>query len=170
VLPEPPAGVIAQALSPTRINISWDANDNTDVFLVYRWGGDTWMSIGILAASTTTFTDTGLQPSTTYFYDVCAQNETGTRCSSATLATTKPNGSAVSPTLATATDGELRQDWAAPATADSGEALRIARAKSPSNNISGELSPPMTMSVPTDVRGIVDERRHAPPRHPDQHR
>lgn len=169
ILPGAPARVTALALSPTAINISWGANDNTDAFLVYRWNGDAWMSIGTLAVSTTTFTDTGLQPSTTYFYDVCAQNETGTRCSSATLATTKTNDSAMSPTPAIATDAELRHDRATPATTDSGEALRIARAKSPSNSGSGELSPPVVTPLSTGVGGVVDERRHAPPRHQDQH-
>lgn len=168
-LPDAPAGVTALALSPTAIKISWSANDNTDAFLVYRWGGDTWMSIGTLAASTTTFIDTGLQPSTTYFYDVCAQNESGTRCSSATLATTKTNDLAMRPTPAIATGGALRQDWTTPATTDSGEALRIARATSPSNSGSGELSPPVITRGSTDAGGIVDERRHAPPRSPDQH-
>jgi hypothetical protein len=166
--PDAPSGVTALALSPTAINISWGATDNTDAFLVYRWAGDTWMSIGTLAVSTTTFTDTGLQPSTTYFYNVCAQNETGTRCSSATLATTKTNESAMGPTPALTTDGELPHDWTTPATTDSGEALRTARAKSPSNSGSGELSPPVITPLSTDG-GVVDERRHTPPRHQDQH-
>ena len=170
-LPVAPEGVTALALSSSTINITWVASDNTDAFLVYRWGGGTWMSIGTVIGSSTTFTDTGLKPSTAYFYDVCAQNEAGARCSSATLATTKALGSATTSTSAITSEAALRHDGGIAGTIDSEERLCTAGVTSTSSSGSGGSSPtPITPLSTGSGGGVQEQRRHAPPpRNSDQH-
>jgi archaellum component FlaG (FlaF/FlaG flagellin family) len=81
--PTAPSGMSAVALSSSSIKVSWTDNSNNEAsFLVYRWDGSNWVQIGAVGANVTTYTDTGLQPSTTYFHTVCAQNSAGTNCAS----------------------------------------------------------------------------------------
>jgi hypothetical protein len=69
--PSIPAGVSANATSPTSVKVSWAAStDNVGVagYDVYRDG----TRVGTVGGSTTTFTDPNVQPSTTYGYTVDA--------------------------------------------------------------------------------------------------
>src|SRR5258708_1958680 len=81
--PAAPSGLSAVALSISSIRVSWVDNSNNETsFLVYRWSGSTWVQIATVGANVTTYTDTGLQPSTTYLHIACAQNSAGTNCPS----------------------------------------------------------------------------------------
>jgi fibronectin type 3 domain-containing protein len=73
--PSVPAGLTATALDQSSISLSWDASsDDTGVarYLVLRWDGAAWQQVG--TSSDLTFTDTGLAPSSTYYYSVEAQD------------------------------------------------------------------------------------------------
>ncbi len=97
--PSAPSGLSAAALSSSSIKFLWTDNSNNETgFVVYRWNGSTWVQIATVGANVTSYTDTGLQPSTTYFHYVCARNSAGTGCGSTySTATTTQNSTAIVP-------------------------------------------------------------------------
>ncbi len=68
----PPANLTANAVSATRIDLDWDASATPGVsgYHVYRDGGAT--PIATVDAPATSFSDTTVDPSTTYTYRVTA--------------------------------------------------------------------------------------------------
>ncbi len=79
-LPASPMNLQATAASSTTVNLTWtDNSNNEDGFLVYR--GMTPNTVTTLAAAlpanSTGYTDTGLSPSTNYWYKVSAYNSAG---------------------------------------------------------------------------------------------
>ena len=98
--PAAPSGLNAAALSSTSIRFSWIDNANNEAgFGVFRWDGTTWLKIASVGANITSYSDTGLQPSTTYFHTVCAHNSAGASCAG-TYSTASTQGSNVTPPLA----------------------------------------------------------------------
>jgi chitodextrinase len=74
--PTAPTNLAANAVSPTQINLSWTAStDNVGVtgYQVFRGG----TQIATVSGSTTSYSNTGLQPSTTYSYTVNAVDAGG---------------------------------------------------------------------------------------------
>ena len=79
---QPPTGLIATALSSSRIRLTWrDNSDNETGFLIQRRldGSPDWDSITITLPDVTRFDDVGLAPGASYHYRVLAFN--GTRSS-----------------------------------------------------------------------------------------
>jgi hypothetical protein len=76
--PAPPTGLSASAVNASQISLSWTASSGATSYLIQRSpdGSTGWTQAG--TSSTTTFTDSGLTPSTTYFYRVLASNGPGT--------------------------------------------------------------------------------------------
>ena len=75
-----PTDLVAQADSPTAMNIGWqDNSNNEDGFRVYRQkaSGGTWAQVKQLGADTDTWRDTGLECGTSYRYYVVAYNSAG---------------------------------------------------------------------------------------------
>ena len=78
--PSAPSGLGATALSPTEIRLSWTDNSNNETgFQIDRSpnGSSSWTQIGTVGANVTTFNNTGLSPSTQYFYRVRSTNAGG---------------------------------------------------------------------------------------------
>lgn len=117
-VPESPTALTANTTSSGSINLSWqDNSDNETGFTVER--SETSSSSGFIeidatVADTTTYSDAGLLPSTTYYYRVAATNSSGSSgYSNVTQATTdlaplsppqapaNLNGSAISSTAIT---------------------------------------------------------------------
>ena len=75
--PAPPTGLSASAVNASQIGLSWTASSGATSYKIQRSpdGSTAWTQVG--TSSTTTFTDSGLIPSTTYFYRVLASNGTG---------------------------------------------------------------------------------------------
>ncbi len=77
-LPSPPGAptrLTATAVSPFRIDLSWrDNSDEEEGFRVQRRveGSSQWIDIGATAANATAYSDTGLEPTTSYRYRVRA--------------------------------------------------------------------------------------------------
>ena len=77
-LPPPPGAptrLAAAAVSPFRIDLSWrDNSDEEEGFRVQRRveGSSDWIDIGTTAANVATYSDTGLEPTTSYRYRVHA--------------------------------------------------------------------------------------------------
>ena len=96
--PQSPTGLAAVAVSPSQINLSWTAAyDGGSAITGYKIersadNGATWSTIVSNTASTsTTYSDTGLLPSTTYTYRVSAINSVGTSSPSNTASATTFN-------------------------------------------------------------------------------
>jgi uncharacterized lipoprotein YddW (UPF0748 family) len=91
-----PSGLAASGLSSNQIGLSWINNGtNATATVVSRstTSGGPYTDIASLAASATTYTNTGLSPSTTYYYVVRATNSYGNSTSSAqAFATTSAAG------------------------------------------------------------------------------
>ena len=95
--PQPPTNLSATAVSSSQINLSWNAPSNNGGSPITGYkinrsddGGTTWITLVQNTQSTgTTYSDTGLSPSTTHSYRVFAINGVGTSPSSNTaIATT----------------------------------------------------------------------------------
>lgn len=75
--PLPPAGLSAAAIDATRISLAWSASTGATSYKVQRSpdGSTGWTQVGTSSAAA--FTDSGLSPTTTYFYRVAASNSVG---------------------------------------------------------------------------------------------
>lgn len=92
--PQPASNLVATAVSSTQINLSWTASSTSGVtYSVFRstTSGFTPSNGNRIANGliTTSFSDTGLTPSTSYFYLVQAVNPSGVSSASTNQATAK---------------------------------------------------------------------------------
>ncbi len=94
VPPATPTGLTAAVSGSNQINLSWNASSGATGYTVYRsaTSGGTYASVGSVSA--TTFANSGLIASTTYYYKVQATNSAGSSAQSAYVsATTAAEGS-----------------------------------------------------------------------------
>ncbi|MDZ7269295.1 MAG: S8 family serine peptidase, partial [candidate division KSB1 bacterium] len=78
--PAAPSGLTATAVSSSQINLAWTDNSTNETgFKIERatTSGGPYTQIATTAANVTTYSNTGLSPSTTYYYRVRATNEGG---------------------------------------------------------------------------------------------
>lgn len=90
--PLAPSDLVATALSDTEIGLTWtDNSDDEDNFVVERSpnGITDWVEVSTPVADAESDTDTGLDPETTYYYRVGAENAHGVRYSNVDNATTE---------------------------------------------------------------------------------
>src|SRR5205085_207809 len=100
--PTVPTGVAANAINPTRVDVTWNAStDNVGVtgYAVYRHG----TQIGSVNGSTTSYSDTTAAAGTTYHYTVDAADAAGNRSaqSAQATATTPAAGDTQAPSVPT---------------------------------------------------------------------
>jgi hypothetical protein len=116
-VPAPPTGLTATAASSTQINLSWMASSTSGVtYSVFRstTSGFTPSAANQIASGLTgtTFSDTGLNASTTYFYVVQAVNCAGT-ASSAQASATTPSGGGTGTVIQIDSGGPASGTWVA---------------------------------------------------------
>jgi titin len=93
--PSQPTSLVATAVSPTQINLSWKVPSNnggepiTGYKIEASEGGGTYQVLSQNATTSTTYSHTGLKPGTSYFYRVYAINSIGTGSFEDTSTTTK---------------------------------------------------------------------------------
>lgn len=90
-LPNSPSGLSAVAAGSSSINLSWTDNSNDETEFVLQRSTDAgvgFSNIATLPFNSTSFTDEGLEVSTTYYYRVQAINTVGTSAWSNTAAAT----------------------------------------------------------------------------------
>ncbi len=91
--PATPTGLSATAVSSSQINLSWNSSTDAHSYTLERSLDDTNWSV-LTTVSGTTYSDTGLAASTTYYYRVLASNGFGSSAySSAVSATTQGDNS-----------------------------------------------------------------------------
>ncbi len=108
--PAAPTGLSAMSASSTGINLIWTASSGATTYTVYRSTSATGTFTSIGTTSTTSYTDSGLTPSTAYYYYVIANNSVGSSAASSTVtATTEaipipaaPTGLSATPASSTA--------------------------------------------------------------------
>lgn len=95
----------ATAVSSSQINLSWTNVAGETGYVIERSANGTsgWSQIGSTAANVTTFQNTGLQMSTTYFYRVRAVNGSGQSVNSNTASATTLLAAPAAPTNLVAT-------------------------------------------------------------------
>jgi phosphodiesterase/alkaline phosphatase D-like protein len=89
--PAPPTGLTATAVSSSQIDLAWvDNADNEDSFDIERSlsAGSGFAVVASVGANVTSYQDTGLNASTTYYYKVRARNTAGASGYSATVSAT----------------------------------------------------------------------------------
>ena len=91
-LPTAPSALTAIASSDTQIELSWTDNSvNEASFTIERsLDGSSWTTLTSTAAYTTSYSDTGLNASTMYFYRINAVNPNGSSAFSNTVSATTP--------------------------------------------------------------------------------
>jgi len=77
--PAAPTNVIAEALSPTEVKISWNAVDGAKTYNIYTKQGDLTDGYYLVweKLTKTTVTISGRHPSTTYYFRISAENDCG---------------------------------------------------------------------------------------------
>lgn len=96
--PTTPGSVRAVAVSSTEIDVSWQDSANETGYDIYGWNNGAWekRTANPLAANTTSYQATGLNPNTTYWFYVSATN-TGAHADSASVSATTQSGGPTSP-------------------------------------------------------------------------
>jgi titin len=124
VVPPSPSVLSATAISATQINLSWTDNANNESgFKVYiSTDGTTFSLLATLSANVTSYSSSGLNPATTYYYRVTVFNAVGESAASSASATTpdvvptSPSG--LSATTISAT--QINLSWSDNASNESG--------------------------------------------------
>lgn len=77
-VPATPTSLTASAIKPTQAPLTWTDNSGDEIlWRIDRKVGSTYTFLNYVQKGSTTFTDTGLTPSTTYYYRVSAENVAG---------------------------------------------------------------------------------------------
>ena len=112
-VPTAPTNLTATVASSTQINLSWTDNSNDETgFRIERSadGSTGWSEIATTASNTTTYQNTGLTASTTYYYRVRAYNASGNSSySNNANATTASASAPTAPSNLTATAASTSQ-------------------------------------------------------------
>ncbi|MGH9879689.1 MAG: fibronectin type III domain-containing protein, partial [Nitrososphaerales archaeon] len=129
IVPAPPTGLTAIAVSPIQINLSWTppAYNGGPAITGYRIdvkaGAGSYAPLSSNTGATTTFSHSGLTTGTTYYYKVYAINSVGTSAASSESSATPTSSSSSSvpnpPTNLIATQASSNQinlSWAAPSS------------------------------------------------------
>jgi hypothetical protein len=94
VPPSAPAApsLTATATSGSQINLSWNSVAGATSYIVDEWINNAWVQIASLGSGSTGYTISGLNPNTTYYFDVAASNSAGTMWGNYQGATTLQGG------------------------------------------------------------------------------
>src|SRR5205823_9151139 len=105
---QPPTGVVANAISATQIHLSWNPVEGATRYTVYRGTASGGPYSSVAAVGTTSYTNGGLSPSSTYYYVVRATASAGISANSnQAFATTPALPSAPTNLVATAASSSV---------------------------------------------------------------
>jgi len=115
--PAAPTNLSAAPFSPNQINLNWtDASNNEDGFKVERSTDNVnFARVATLGPNLNAYSDTGLQPTTNYYYRVAAFNGTLDSAYSNTASTSTTDNAPAAPSglaAAAASDTQVNLTWA----------------------------------------------------------
>ncbi|MDB6026402.1 MAG: repeat-containing protein [Verrucomicrobiales bacterium] len=116
-IPSAPSGLTATTISTTQINLAWTDNSSNEAnFVVARStiAGGPYTDIVTLGANVISYSNTGLAPSTTYYYVVRASNAGGTSANSARASATTLSPAPAAPTgliATTLSSSSIKLTW-----------------------------------------------------------
>jgi fibronectin type 3 domain-containing protein len=116
-VPTPPSGARVSRVTSTEVDLTWNntATNAQGIQIFRQLGSNSFNLIATLPATSTSYNDTGLNPGTSYNYNIQAYNLAGysavTSVSTATLTVAPTN------VTATAGNGQITLSWTAPAGA-----------------------------------------------------
>ena len=87
-IPAAPTHLQATAASSTAINLTWIASSGATTYTVYRSASATGTFSSVSTTSSIGYSDSGLTPSTSYYYYVTADNSVGTSGATPTVSAT----------------------------------------------------------------------------------
>ncbi len=150
--PIAPAGLTATAVSSSGINLAWTASAGATTYTVYRSTSATGTFSSIGTPSGISYSDSGLTPSTAYYYYVTATNSVGTSAASSTVtATTLALPIPAAPTGLTATPASstsITLAWTASTNATS---YTVSRSTSATGIFAAVGTPSTTGYTDTDL-------------------
>ncbi|GAB6392847.1 MAG: fibronectin type III domain protein [Treponematales bacterium] len=112
-----PTGLTAVAASSTRVNLSWNAAAGATSYYVYRSETADGNYTEITSVTGTSYSNTGLQSGTAYYYKVCAYYSTGVYGGlSATVSAATPVDAPTGIAAAALSTSEIRLTWNAVTT------------------------------------------------------
>ncbi|MBC8008910.1 MAG: fibronectin type III domain-containing protein [Burkholderiales bacterium] len=100
IAPAAPSTLVATANSFSEVGLTWADNSNNEIdFVIERslTGTGAWRQIAVVAADTTSYTDTGRNALTTYHYRIRAANGGGASAYSANATVTTPASEVATP-------------------------------------------------------------------------
>ncbi|MDQ7053075.1 MAG: fibronectin type III domain-containing protein [candidate division KSB1 bacterium] len=124
--PAAPSNLTATAVSTSQIDLSWtDNSNNEDGFKIERKdpGSTTFVEIAQVGANVTNYSDTGLNPSSTYTYRVRAFNADGNSgySNEASATTQTPPNQPPTATITQPADGSTFIRWGRPVELSAGD-------------------------------------------------
>jgi fibronectin type 3 domain-containing protein len=161
--PAAPTGVTATAVSSSRIDVAWQDVTGESGYQVQRSadGMSGWTTIGTTAQDLVSYSDTGLAPSTAYYYRVVATSGNGDSTPSAVVsATTSPAADSTPPTAPTALKAspakrKVNLSWTGSTDAGSGVAgYRVYRSSSATGTYTLLATAPSTSVGVTAETGV----------------
>ena len=112
-VPGIPGGVSAMTADFSSINVRWSSVPGATGYVIFRSTSPTGYFSSVGNSSTTSFSDIGLNPSTTYHYKIAASNSGGTGEQSSTTSTTTRSGTPEDVTAETASSTSITIRWSA---------------------------------------------------------
>jgi hypothetical protein len=153
--PDPPSGLGASTVNSGRIDLTWTDNSSNETnFVVERDTSSSFASptVATVGAGVISYADTGLSPSTTYWYRVKAKNATGSSTySNVTSATTSAPPVPAAPSLLNAkamSSSRIDLTW----TDNSGVESNMVVERSTSSSFAS----PVVATLPADTTSYSD--------------
>jgi alpha-amylase len=130
--PATPTGLVVTAVSSSQLQISWTGDATATSYTILRSPTSTGTYVSVGTSTTTSFLNTGLSASTTYFYKITATNAYGTSSQSTAASATTSSAGFTSPWANMYLRGTMNSWSTTPMTLTSSNTWQVTVTLSPS--------------------------------------